>query len=170
MGSLNGHFRPAGGYTLIELLVVAAIMVILTVAVVNLFFSTLVGGGKSNTLNELRANGDFAITQMERTIRNGASVTPCVDGVPSVSLIVNVGGEDTLFYESFDRIAVLDPLGTTTYLTASNLVVAPEGAGGLTFECDSGDDFVPPQVTITFTLESGGMSDDFVTTAQLRTY
>lgn len=81
------------GYTLIELLTVIAIVVVVGVIVTGILISSLRGGSKSNVLDNVRQNGNDAITQMSKMIIyaqsfNGASTdgifytTNCTQVIP----------------------------------------------------------------------------------------
>src|ERR1035437_2671426 len=62
----NQNFQR--GYTLIELLAVISIVVVVGVIVAGILISSLRGGSKSNVLDNVRQNGDDAITQMSKMI------------------------------------------------------------------------------------------------------
>ncbi len=81
------------GYTLIELLAVIAIVVVVGVIVAGILISSLRGGSKSNVLDNVRQNGNHAITQMSKMIIyaqsfNGVSTnggfykTNCYQAIP----------------------------------------------------------------------------------------
>lgn len=56
------------GYTVIELLAVLVVMVSVGVIITSVLFTSLRGTGKSNIVNEVRQNGNYAISQMSRMI------------------------------------------------------------------------------------------------------
>lgn len=58
------------GFTLIELLVVIGIMVFVGGTIGSILFSSLRGTNKTNTITVVRQNGNYAITQMAKMIRN----------------------------------------------------------------------------------------------------
>lgn len=157
------------GYTLIELVVVAAILGIIGVVSVSLFLSTLSGGGKSSGTNEVRANGDYAITQMERMIRNAVRINgTCTDNMSSIS-ILNADGRTTTFSSLNGRIA-----SNSGYITSQSSQVS----GSLDFDCYQPTDGSPGLVTITFLLNKANaltnrfedVEVEFSTSVQLRTY
>lgn len=164
MKSKNEH-----GYTLIELVVVAAILGIIGIVSVSLFLSTLSGGGKSSGTNEVRANGDYAITQMERMIRNAVRINgTCTDNMSSLS-ILNADGKTTTFSLLNGRIA-----SNSGYITAQSSQVS----GSLDFDCFQPVDGSPGLVKITFLLNKANaltnrfenVEVEFSTSVQLRTY
>ncbi|MCL5019483.1 MAG: prepilin-type N-terminal cleavage/methylation domain-containing protein [Patescibacteria group bacterium] len=86
-------FNSESGYTLVELLAVIAIVVVVGVIVTGILISSLRGGSKSNVLDNVRQNGNDAITQMSKMIIyaqsfNGASTdgafytTNCTQVIP----------------------------------------------------------------------------------------
>lgn len=64
------------GFTLVEVLVVSALIFTVGVMVVQLFFSSLKGGVKSDFLNLVKEQGNYAQTVMERMIMNSLSIAP----------------------------------------------------------------------------------------------
>lgn len=158
--------RLLNGYTLIELVVVAAILGVIGVVSVSLFLSTLSGGGKSSGTNEVRSNGDFAITQMERMIRNAVRIESC----------------------SANSITILNPDdGITTFTGVGNAIASNSGIltgtnvqldGGINFSCIEPDDGSPSSVNISFILNKSNqitnrhedVQVEFSTSVQLRAY
>lgn len=61
------------GFTLIELLVVMAVILSIGGILTSIIFSTLRGTGKTTTLISVRSNGEYAISQIVKTIRNARS-------------------------------------------------------------------------------------------------
>ena len=68
------------GYTLIELLAVITIVVVVGVIVTGILISSLRGGSKSNVLDNVRQNGNDAITQMSKMIIYAQSFNGMSDG------------------------------------------------------------------------------------------
>ncbi|MFH1833232.1 MAG: hypothetical protein ABH816_03690 [Candidatus Levyibacteriota bacterium] len=62
------------GFTLIELLVVVIVVIAIGGFVVSILFSTLRGTNKTNALTVVRQNGNGAISQMSKTIRNAKNI------------------------------------------------------------------------------------------------
>jgi prepilin-type N-terminal cleavage/methylation domain-containing protein len=76
-------FNFTRGFTLVELLVVVAVIGSITAFVLGVVTSTLRGTNKTNTINRVRENGNYAISHIARTIKyakliDGASI----DGNP----------------------------------------------------------------------------------------
>lgn len=67
------------GFTLIELLIVMSVMVIVGGLVAAIMIASLRISNKSTTLNDVRQNGDFAISQMTKIIEYGQFLDHVVD-------------------------------------------------------------------------------------------
>ena len=65
------------GFTLIETLVSLGILGLLVVVVTALFFSLLRGASKTKAIQTVKQNGGYAISVMERMIRNAKQVLDC---------------------------------------------------------------------------------------------
>ncbi|QQG40693.1 MAG: prepilin-type N-terminal cleavage/methylation domain-containing protein [Candidatus Levyibacteriota bacterium] len=58
------------GFTLIELLVVMVVLIAVGAIIGAILFSSLRGANKTNAITLVRQNGNYAISQMAKTIRN----------------------------------------------------------------------------------------------------
>ncbi len=120
------------GFTLLELLVVMVVLISTGIVIGGILFSSLRGVTKTNTLTAVRENGDFAISQIVKMIRNakefkGVSTdgetffNDCsVGGVPKyyhIKITSPDGGETTFSCEfatissksaSFSNISLID--------------------------------------------------------------
>jgi len=136
--------RKVKGFTLIELLVAIGILGIVGGITTIIFFTTLQSSSKSEVLREVKQNGDFAISVMERMIRNANSVNSCSGSSTSLT-ITNPDGRTTQFSLSGTQIASNGAMLTSTKVSASNL----------SFTCTrtSGK---PDVVGISFTLSQAG--------------
>lgn len=74
------------GFTLLELLVSIAIIAVIGIALASILASSLRDANKANTVTAVRQNGDYALLQMTKSIRDAASITypvlPCSSGTP----------------------------------------------------------------------------------------
>jgi prepilin-type N-terminal cleavage/methylation domain-containing protein len=68
------------GYSLIELLVVLVVFSVLTIILTQSMASSLRGSRKSENIIEVKQNIDFALSTMERLLRNAQSLT-CTSNV-----------------------------------------------------------------------------------------
>lgn len=156
------------GFTLIEILVATAILGIVAVVGVNMFFSILRGSTKTRVLAEVKQNGNYALNVMERTIRNAKSLESHSEA--SIEILnpddesitfscddnkIKMNGENLIS----DKVEVLNCAGFFTVV---------EGEEGVR----------PAEVTIDFRLKQAGTaarpeeqaSVDFKTTVTLRNY
>jgi len=134
------------GFTLIEMLVATSVIVVVGTIVVSLFLSNLRAASKSKLLTKVKQNGNYALSVMERMIRNAQSISNC-SGTSSSLKILNPDGGITEFICG-DQIAS----NSGTFLTSAGLKVSD-----CSFEC------VQPQgkpavVTIRFKLSQKGTS------------
>lgn len=137
------NFFKKNGFTLIELIVVTGILLIVGGISSGLLFSILKGSFKAAVIKETKQNGEYALSVMERAIRNAVSVTPCENGVPSDYLTVTKGDGSTIeFSFSSDNIAS----------SGANLISEGFKVSSYKFECES-EGGKPIQVKIEFTLE-----------------
>lgn len=68
------------GFTLIELLAVVFVFIAVSTLITSILVGALRGNNKTNTINTVQVNGDYAITQMAKSIRGATSLLspfPC---------------------------------------------------------------------------------------------
>ena len=154
------------GFTIIELLVVVALVALLLVGTTNLFLSTIRGGGKASLLAELKDQGDFALTTMERIIREGHDIGNCVGNSFQVT-VYYVDGSMMYVRKSGTVFQRSDDGSTWLNISSDNVsVVSPQP-----FKCiDNQDGFSPDVVSIGFVLRDikTGTEESFVSTVALR--
>lgn len=117
-------------FTLVELLVVAAIVLLIIGVVSNLFFSALRGATKTTIINEVKQNGDYALSVMERMIRNAASLNSptCPFSSSSNIVITNPDNYQTTFAcPSPPNVRIAS---NSSYLTSDKVAVS-----GCSFTC-----------------------------------
>jgi len=134
------------GFTLIELLVIATIGVLITIGAINLFFSTILAGGKSTALNEVKQNGDYAITQIERVIRNAKSINPATCPGNSLELEAT-DGSSVVISNNSKQITIKNEAVTS----GNNFLVTAD----ISFVCHYSSGTGPPLVEFSFTLQKG---------------
>ncbi len=153
------------GFTLIEVLIVVSVSIILVLAATNLFFSTLIGGGQTDIISEVKNNGDYAMGQMESVIRNArrlqknSSDQLCESNMNELVVVGSDKGvttfllkEDEEASESGVKKRIASSSATTDrYLTSGEVEVI----NGPTFHCTQTDDRGVTTVDISFTLQKG---------------
>lgn len=159
--------QPAGrqGFTLMEILVSVGIIAIVGTVIAQSFFSMVRTNIKSELLNNIKQNGDFAVDVMSRMMRSAASVTTtCTStGTTTQSLAIqNADGFTTTFNCVLDgnvaRIASTSG-SKTEYLTNRNVSLGADCTNTLTFVCTA----LPnqkTQVQVLFTLGQVGTPAD----------
>src|SRR3989339_275480 len=96
MPKLSAH--PITGFTFVELLVVITLMVMLMLTAASMFFTTLIGTGKTNSNFQVKEEGDYAISQMEFLLRNAVAVdsATCAPGGSEITFTNYDNGLTTL--------------------------------------------------------------------------
>lgn len=168
-GKSMKHTNP-NGFTLIELLVVSVILTLLSVVIAQVFFSTMRTNSKTETVRDVKSDGDRAIDIMSRLVQNAKSIqlpASCPEGSPgavfnTLTLINFDGGVTTLLCADdtstgISRIASASA-SQTVYLTSELVsvfdtvdVINSCTNHALSFTCSSVGT-TPSYVTIHFTL------------------
>jgi len=176
------------GFTLVEILVVVGILGIIAVVASTIFFTTLRSSGKTKVLTTVKQNGDYALSVMERLIRDSEEVITnsdnkvCESGMKEIKL-KRIDGTMVEF-------ACLEE-GTANGRIASNsarLTSSEVKVDSCSFDCScpvafpnctsQGTKFYPKTVTIKFTLSQAGATVrpeeqatiNFQTTVSTRNY
>lgn len=169
------------GFTLIELLVAMAILATVGVVTTNLFFQTLKGTTKAELLKGVKQEGDFAISIIEKMIRNSKNIEEAFPENPSWSCdgsdrpdikITNQDNSTTIFNCSMT--------GSDTYIASNSARLTSNkvrvSSCSLIRCTRSGS--APPVVEIRFSLSQLGSparpeeqaAVNFQTTVSLRNY
>ena len=135
------------GFTLIELLVVVGIMALFSLTLVSVFLATIRGGNKSQLLQSLHQEGDYALKIMSRMIRAAELVDCGVDFT-----ITNDDGGTTIFSQVTDESTEKIASNAAKFLTGTVSSVSD-----LAFTCYSSN-LGNQVVTISFTLTAGNAS------------
>ncbi len=153
------------GFTLIEILISVSVLATVGVLIAQAFFTTTRSNTKTEILKDVKQNGDFAMDIMERMVHSAAGVTSvCQPGgttAQSVTILNPDNGTTTFgcLYDatsSVTRIASTSALGSSQYLTSTNVTLGGSGptpctSSSLIFICTSGAN-QPPKIHIRFTL------------------
>jgi prepilin-type N-terminal cleavage/methylation domain-containing protein len=175
--SANGKFvnsrKNCAGFSLIEMLVVIFVFSILGVVSTQILALSLRSSQKSESIGEVRANLEYAVSTMERLLRNAKSVDCDTSTLTKLEYEGEYGGN--VYFE-------LVSSGSDTYIaSASSAVRLTSNRVKITnaeiFSCNNDPPGVPPTVTIRLVgqdaaLEAGaeGASVTVETRVQLRTY
>lgn len=153
------------GFTLIELLVVIGVFGAVSALVVGILLSTLGSSEKTSTLDFVRQNGDFAMSTMTRSIREGELASSCSGNMTSLS-IAKSGSIIRYSCDAANKRITSD----STSLTSTQIAVQ-----SCSFSCTRVG-VSPPVITIKFNLVPAGAttfpesqaSVDFETSVTLR--
>lgn len=155
------------GFTLIELLVMVGVFLAVSVVIGGTLFAVLRGSVKTTTLDQVRQNGDFAISTISRTIRS-AKLNTCTPNsvvvVASDNSTVTFSCEGDTISQNGSSLMNTGPSGTVSLVP-----------GTCSFSCTTGVN-TPATVTIKFGLSQPGSSTfpeskstvDFETSVTLR--
>lgn len=164
------YSKTIKGLTLIELLVSIGLLAIVGGIAAVIFFITIMNASKSDTVREVKQNGDYAISVMERMIRGARTIdTPCLGTSSSITIRSPDNQTTTFLVNASDQVA-----SNSTTLTNNKVKVNP---GGLTFTCTQSSGKAPI-VSISLSLSQAMASPkvaemssiNFKTTVSLRTY
>jgi prepilin-type N-terminal cleavage/methylation domain-containing protein len=139
--------NQTAGFTLIELLVATTLIVMLMLTISSIFMTLLMGNARTNMRKAIKAEGAYALNQMEFMLRNSVSLE--VDDCQANSNQITFRSHDTLpttFSSDLSRIA-----SNSSYLTSPAV-----SATSLIFDCSQQDG--RKQVKISFTLSKAGES------------
>lgn len=141
------------GFTIIEIIVAVGILGIIAALGTNMFLTIMRGSTKSKNLTTVKQNGEYALSVMERMIRNSSDVITnsdgdiCESGMTKIK-IINSNKEETEF--SFMDLGGSSYIASNSSRITSDQVLVTNGV----FDCDdSVGDFNPKTVVIDFTLD-----------------
>lgn len=144
------------GYTLIELIVVIGIVVLLLITATGLFYTTLIGGGKTASVEAVKQAGQYALNQMSYLIYNSRKLVEnnealtCAAGMVSIG-IQNQDLQTTIFSAESVSGNVRLASNSGNFLTPDNMTIS----AGPTFNCTQVGTGAPPTIEISFTLQKG---------------
>lgn len=93
------------GFSLLEVMIATAVLALIAVVGSNSFFSILRGSNKSKNLQLVKQNGDYALSVMERMIRNAREIIePDLEGYTNFLIILNPDGGETTFSCESEKI------------------------------------------------------------------
>ena len=152
------------GFTLVELLAVIMVLGVIGGVVGGILISSLIGTNKTNSLESVRQNGNYALSQISKSIEFSRSfegvssnnltyitdctqplgVSPTPTPVPySYIKITSADGNETVFSCSSSTISS----NSASLVNGSTIVVS-----SCSFTCSQDDLVVPPTIGINFTL------------------
>jgi len=171
------------GFTLIEILVVSGVMVMFSLTIVGLFLSTMRGSTKTEVVQKVRQDGDFALKTITRIIKKADSVvvgSGCIEsGTEGNSIIVNdIYGGVASFSMKDDLEVGITRIASTSGSIDFFLTGVTAEVSDMRFKCyqrSSGNQIVTVSFTLTIGAEEGTQAQekeeqDFKTSVSLRKY
>ncbi len=156
--SLISRLPSGEGFTLIEMLAVMVVFASIGTIIISTIFISLRGSKKSDSVTSVRQNGNFALSQMVKTIRYAKTLDnpyPCVlppppTPVPSYQSITVTGYDNS--QTTFTCTTGL--AGTISQNNQSLLDTSSSGVSvsSCSITCSQNSESTPPTVSISFTL------------------
>ncbi|MDQ3008298.1 MAG: prepilin-type N-terminal cleavage/methylation domain-containing protein [bacterium] len=156
------NHQTTAGFTLIELLVVVSLSVMLMLSASALFLTFLISNTKTSSTQMVKAEGEYAINQLEFLIRNSTDIITdsitgeqCEAGMNQL-IVKSFDGGITAFFAEEDadgKYKIASNSGTYLTSGAVELLNAADGTG-ITFDCQRVNQDTP-YVTVSFTLRKG---------------
>jgi prepilin-type N-terminal cleavage/methylation domain-containing protein len=175
------------GFTLLEILISIGVLATVSTLIAQVLFTTTHVNKKTETLRDIKQNGEFTIDVIERLVRNANRLeTVCdVDSVSTPAAIVRGADDRTTTLQCVSdgtvaRIASVSATGSVSYLSGGNVTLSQSGGKScddstLAFSCPPTTAIDEP-MTVNFSLTSPGASisafekstTSFQTTVSLR--
>lgn len=156
------HLSSHGGFTLIELLTVMVVFVSVSGIVVAILFSALRGTNKTNTVDVVRQNGNYVISQMTKMIRFAKKLESTCNPTLTSIAIKNLDDGQTIFSCCSTLPATIaSSSGTENCTPATRTSLLNTNAVALvscSFTCNRTDVSDMPIIGINFSLNRAGSS------------
>lgn len=136
------------GFTLIEVLIFISILIVILSISFSFLLITFSGASKNDALKEVKQNGSFALSLMEKFALSAKKVE-CSSGPPPTLTVTMLDETSTFFSCEDDKISSASS-DLTTYLTDDNVVVS-----GCVFTCTANPG-TPAMIGIGYTVEMAG--------------
>lgn len=122
---MSQNFKLQGGYTLIEFLVVIVVLIVVGSIVVGVITFSLRGANKTNTIENIRQNGNYVISQMAKDIGYARSFDGLsTDGITYVTSCPATQPSPTPTSTNYSYIKV-------TPFNSSSIIYSCSNVGGL---------------------------------------
>ena len=172
--------RRTAGFTLIELLIVTTLSIMLMLGAAALFTTFLIGNNRTDSNRIIKAEGEYALGQMEFLLRNAVELVPnsfnetCTTGMTEISFKSIDDGTTTLLNEEDQNGVARIASNSANFITSESV----ELVSGPTFDCVESPDKIQQYITISFTLQRAAVSfsedvdvqQTFTTGVNLRTF
>ncbi len=148
------------GISLIETLIVISVFAVLGILSTSAVLLSLQGSKKGDAQIKVRENLDYAVSIIERQLRNAGNISPCPNTNP---LVINYSDSNNIS-SSFSCLAV----GSAGYIASGSARLTSDEIKitACSFTCTAGEESTPPKVAID--IQADGVS--ISTEINLRTY
>jgi len=168
MNNFLPTLKSSKGFSLIEILTVMAILSLIGVVASSMFFTILKGSTKTQITTEIKQNGNYALSVMERMIRNAESLDAYT--ADSLTITSSDGFSTTFFCHDGDGDGFKEIASNSAKLISNKVQVNNCSI----FQVDPGIPKASPDtVTINFDLSQVETTEPLVhfeTTVSLRNY
>lgn len=149
--------RGEAGFTLVEMLAVIIVFIIIGSIMLSILITSFRTSHKTDTLSLVRENGNYAITQMAKTIRDARGLVspfPCVTPAIVSSITVLTPDHDQVTYD-----CTAPPSPTPATIASNSATILDTSAvavGSCSFTCTQASKSELPIITINFALHQPG--------------
>lgn len=152
--------RISAGFTLIELLAVMVVFIAVGSIIMSILVGVLRGNNKTNAMNLVRSNGEYAISQVSRAIRGAATLYPTFSCGSIVTPTATSAMTLAFPGGSIATYSCMDSLGNTTIASngASLLETSAITVTSCQFTCGQSSSSDYPVIGIDFFLKAKGSS------------
>lgn len=137
------------GFTLVEMLTTIAIFVIIGTITMSILITSFRTSQKTDIITLIQQNGNYALTQMSKTIRNARGLVspfPCSPSVSTNTVTITTPDNQQVTYSCGGQPATIASNGAS--LLDTNTVAL----NACSFTCSQESDSDLPIITITFSL------------------
>ncbi len=151
--------RQEAGFTLVEMLAVMVVFIIVGSIMLSILVTTFRTSQKTDTLTQVRENGNYVLTQMAKTIRSATGLVapfPCVTPVITSTLTVLTPDHNQIIYD-----CTIPPSPTPATIASNSASVLDTSAVTLTacsFTCTQNSKSELPIIQINFSLKQQSSS------------
>lgn len=150
---LNIPHVSEGGFTLVEMLAVMIIFIAIGTIIVAILTTTFRTSQKTDVLTTVRQNGNYAISQMAKTIRDARALVdpfPCSPAVTQNSLTITTPDDQQVVYSCSNN--------TISSNSASLIDSSAVSVSSCSFTCSQESDSDLPLITISLGLQQKSAS------------
>lgn len=155
------------GFTLIELVVVTGITALILVSITSIFVTTLVSSGRNSQQKLVKAEGTYALGQIEFLLRNSVGINSCPNNAGNKEITIVLNTDDSSTAQTTLKLDAVDGGGDTRIASSSAdtyyLTTPKVTVGNASIRCygDEGGRYVEVDFTLNSNSEPNGAVKDF---------